>query len=355
MIRIDNHTIMKTLFIIAAFAAYVIVVWSVGVSAYTTCNGFDPNCNNLYVSNPSITNDPEDHSYHIDRIPLNKPTTFFFKKGFNVANRNRYQPSKQMICEGPFCNEITLPDVIRCETPGNGQVKCYANIPNGYELDKTELECEPFWNDNDPCILRDSCSVTFTLKKYVQPFTEYLPSKPANNGLWVLLFGIIIIAFILIMCYLMDGEAKRISNSRTFINTNVVDPYPLFYQPVRTAYPTHYSGTYQTPSFRPLSEQLVEAKTKLSSTETHLSTGTGTINKPSPKIDNTIPSSKPAPAPQKQTILPFATRNETPKPENETHLSTGTGSINPPKQETHLSTGTGGFRKRNTGPRRVSE
>lgn len=365
MIRIDSHFIMKSSLIIAVFTAYIVITWSVGVFSYSfnekdlRVDLSDPNNPRIHVQPPE-TNEPGNDFYHIDRIPLNKPTTFFFKKGFNIANHDRYPLRKQMTCEGPFCNEITLPDIIRCETPGNGQVKCYGKFPNGYDLDTTDLECEPFWNDDDPCILRDSCSVSFTLKKYIQPKTEtYQSPKPANFDFWLFCFLVLFILFLFVYCATTHGINNNVASSATYIHQNTVQPEPnRYYFSTQQTFPyNHYAGTYHVPSNRPVSEQLDEARSKiLSQSETHLSTGTGTIKKPSPKIDSTMPSSDPAPEEKQKPMHSLLQSFVTPKPENEkeTHLSTGSGTINPkPKPGTHLSTGTGGFRKRNAEPKRV--
>jgi hypothetical protein len=149
----------KIILLFLVIAGYIIVLQATGVFGI-------------------IIPDPDPNT---DRVFLNDFEELTFLWPMKYTNRQRYEARQQIMCVGEFCHELkAYPQKITCKiTPHripymlypegyfekNTKVTCTGDLDKRFEFKSTELECEGFYDDDDPYILRGSCAVIFELKK----------------------------------------------------------------------------------------------------------------------------------------------------------------------------------------------
>ena len=110
---------------------------------------------------------PANSNQFHEKVLLQNVNTLTFSRN-HYTNGNRLSPIPQMKCVSGYCS-VKQFDTVQCYnrgTDGNDvQWECKANLPNGYDLDRTDVLCEGYESPNDPYILKGSCGLEYTIKK----------------------------------------------------------------------------------------------------------------------------------------------------------------------------------------------
>lgn len=101
------------------------------------------------------------------RVLLTSIQSFVVKEGV-MAKASRTAALPQLICAGPNC--AYGPRSVLCKNVGHNGVdvnwQCEGEMPPGLRFDRIEVSCEGYAYPDDPYILADSCSVSYTLIGY---------------------------------------------------------------------------------------------------------------------------------------------------------------------------------------------
>ncbi|TPX43302.1 hypothetical protein SeMB42_g04767 [Synchytrium endobioticum] len=126
------------------------------------------------------------------KVLLRDTTALTFKDGAYTAGR-RSKPRSQIQCVGgDACNKVNIP-VIQCRNvgwDGDVQWQCQAEMEDLYKFGTTEVSCEGFDYQDDPYVLKDSCSVEYTLyytekgrrlRKHERQSSSWFGSGPSSQ------------------------------------------------------------------------------------------------------------------------------------------------------------------------------
>lgn len=100
-----------------------------------------------------------------------------------VTNYRRTAPAPQLQCYGKPC-ERYQPDVISCQSLGDGQWKCRADLPSSIRLGRVEVSCEGYDSASDPYVLQGSCGLSYHLLPAYNAFgaeEDHLRFKQGNS------------------------------------------------------------------------------------------------------------------------------------------------------------------------------
>lgn len=98
------------------------------------------------------------------RVLLTSIQSFVVKEGM-MARASRTAALPQLICSGSFCSYG--PRSVLCKNVGHNGVdvnwQCEGEMTAGLRFDRIDVSCEGYAYPDDPYILADSCSVSYTL------------------------------------------------------------------------------------------------------------------------------------------------------------------------------------------------
>lgn len=151
-----------------------------------------------------------------DALLLSQVRSLIFRANARTTH-HRVSAIHQLTCTGPACRYYKT-DTMRCINQGANhneediQWSCSANLPKGFTLGATEVNCEGYSNKDDPYVLKGSCGAEYRLlltdvgeKKYEKGDTIWSSSSTRegkglnSNGVLSIVIFIVVIAA---LCYL---------------------------------------------------------------------------------------------------------------------------------------------------------
>lgn len=112
----------------------------------------------------------ESHYGQGQRVRMSDIKTLTFYAGKKTAYR-RTSPLPQLTCKGRECSRYT-PDVVSCQSLGDEQWRCEADLPPSIRMGRVEVSCEGYEAPSDPYVLKGSCGLTYQLLPASKAFTS---------------------------------------------------------------------------------------------------------------------------------------------------------------------------------------
>ncbi|EST07306.2 Protein of unknown function DUF1183, TMEM66 [Kalmanozyma brasiliensis GHG001] len=145
------------------------------------------------------------------RIRMDSLKTLTFYSDKRTAYR-RTSPLPQLTCVGSPCQRYQ-PDVVQCQSMGNEQWKCHADLPRTMRMGRVEVSCEGYDYSDDPWVLKDSCALEYTLLPSGvgadDPWRSYTPNGRSRWG-EALVEGLFWIVFLGILAFIVIGLVRAI-------------------------------------------------------------------------------------------------------------------------------------------------